>query len=84
MNPANIPNKTTVISAPAIKANGIEIPIISSPAQGILPISPRMNMNITGTMIMPMGVKGARKKLVNLCVLNRRASVKPGFSPRAN
>ena len=74
----------TAINEPAIKANGIEIPTINSPTLGMLPISPKRNMNRPMKIIMPTGAKGAVKKLKNFFALKRSASVKPGFSPRAN
>ena len=40
-------------------------------------------MKIPMNKIIVIGASGAVKKLVNLFVLNRIASVRPGFSPRA-
>jgi hypothetical protein len=59
------PIETTAIKIPEIKANGVDIPIINSPINGILPISPKRNIKKPMKMIMLAGSRGVMKKFEN-------------------
>jgi len=83
--PAIVPVDKKTNNSPINRAAPKPKAVINSPnPPGKLPINPRKKTSAANKSIMLTSTKGAANKLDSFAPLNLKASVRPGFSLRAN